>query len=244
MKRYIAFLVVVLFFSCSVNEKDAAIVNFEKKLGTESIETLNNLVADFETNYLKTYYKNIDIDEAYLLFLKDISKGDSVKPYNYRKIYEMFTKSNLFSDIYLKVDSVWIAKDKNSDRVDDSTEKFNEPEPYPKLIIRFKDDNAFGSGYQYQEQSISAGDISFFEKYSEEEIIQIGYGTRRYDNLGKYAMALYDLQDRGAVFKKYYKARENSGGLDMSLLAGGLLHDNANTSDYFIKRIIVLDVLY
>lgn len=244
MKWYIIFSFFVLFLSCSVNEKDVAIVNFEKKLGPESVETLNMLIADFETNYLKKYYKEVTIDEAYLLFLKDISKGDSVKPYNYQKMYQMFTKSKLFSDIYLKVDSVWIAKDKNSDLKDDNTTKLNYPNPYPKLITRYKHQNFAEYGYEYETQSFSTGDRSYFEKYSEEKIIQNGYRTWRYDNLGKYAMALYDLQNRGDVFKKYYEKRESSGGLVMSSLASGLLHDNANTSDYFIKRIIVLDILY
>lgn len=245
MIKYISFLVVIVFFSCTV-QKDPDIINFEKRLGTESVETLNNLVTDFETNYLKKYYKEVTVDEAYLLFLKYINKGDTVKPYNYQKKYEMFKKSKLFSDIYLKVDSVWIARDKNNDPpdfTDDSAIELNIPNPYPKLIIRFKGQN-FENDYYYEDQSFSAGDRSYFEKYSEEEIIQDGYRRRRFDNIGNYAMALYDLQDRGIVFKNFYKHKESSGGFDMSILASGLLYDNADTSDYFIKRIIVLDIFY
>jgi hypothetical protein len=245
MIKYISYLVVFVFFSCTV-QKDPDIINFENKLGPESVETLNKLVADFETNYLKIYYKDVTIDEAYLLFLKDIKNGDSVKQYNYKKMREMFKKSKLFSDIYLKVDSVWIAKDKNNDPpdfTDDSAIELNIPNPYPKLIIRFKHQN-FENGFSYEDQSFSAGDRSYFEKYSEEELIQNGYLTRRYDNGGNYAMALLDIQDRGLCFKIYYEKRINSGGFFMENLASGLLYYNADTSDYFIKRIIVLDIFY
>jgi hypothetical protein len=244
MRIIITFLIALFFYSCSSEDKD--IINFEKKLGQESVETLNKLVADFETNYLKIYYKDVTIDEAYLLFLKDIKNGDSVKQYNYKKMREMFKKSRLFSDIYCKVDSVWIAKDKNNDPpdfTDDSAIELNIPNPYPKLIIRFKHQN-FENGFSYEDQSFSAGDRSYFEKYSEQEIIQDGYRRRRFDNVGNYAMALYDLQDRGIVFKNFYKHKESSGGFDMSILASGLLYDKADTSDYFIKRIIVLDIFY
>jgi hypothetical protein len=241
--KYISFLVVIIFFSCTV-QKDPDIINFEKRLGTESVETLNNLVSDFETNYLKKYYKDVTADEAYLLFLKDIKNGDSVKQYNYKKMYEMFKKSKLFSDIYLKVDSVWIAKDKTSDVMEeDSIFELDISDPYPKLIIRFKDQK-LKSGYYYEDHSYSSDDRSYFEKYSEEEIIQNGYLRRRFDYIGNYAMALNDIQDRGFVFKNFYKHKESSGGFDMTILASGLLYDKADTSDYFIKRIIVLEIFY
>lgn len=246
MRIIITFLVAIFFSSCSSEDPD--IINFEKKLGPESVETLNKIVADFETNYLKKYYKDVTIDEAYLLFLEDIKNGDSVQQYNYKKMFEMFEKSKLFSDIYLKVDSVWIARDKNNDPEDfsdDLTVDLNLPNsnPYPKLIIRFKDQK-LKNGYYYEDHRYSNDDRSYFEKYLEEKIIQNGYRTRRYDNGGNYAMALHDIQDRGLCFKIYYEKRISSGGFFMENLASGLLYYNADTSDYFIKRIIVLDIFY
>jgi hypothetical protein len=242
MRIIITFLIAIFFSSCSSEDKD--IINFEKRLGPESVEILNILVADFETNYLKKYYKDVSIDEAYLLFLKDIKKGDSVQEYNYKKMYEMFKKSKLFSDIYLKVDSVWIAKDKTSDVMEeDSIFELDISDPYPKLIIRFKHQK-LKSGYYYEDHSYSSDDRSYFEKYSEEELIQNGYLRRRFDYIGNYAIALNDIQDRGFVFKNFYKHKESSGGFDMTILASGLLYDKADTSDYFIKRIIVLEIFY
>jgi len=51
MRIIITFLIAIFFSSCSSEDKD--IINFEKRLGPESVEILNILVADFETNYLK-----------------------------------------------------------------------------------------------------------------------------------------------------------------------------------------------
>ena len=52
-------------------------IEFEKAIGKENVETLNSLIANFETKTLKNKYPNLKTENAYKEFLKDILK------YNY-----------------------------------------------------------------------------------------------------------------------------------------------------------------
>ena len=74
MKFIFLNIILLLTFSCS-NEKDIA--EFEKVLGKENSETLTYLVNDFESDFLKRQYPNLDTKNAYKQFLTELSKGET-----------------------------------------------------------------------------------------------------------------------------------------------------------------------
>ncbi|UPQ78594.1 hypothetical protein M0M57_13305 [Flavobacterium azooxidireducens] len=250
MKSIICSLVIVLFYSCQPTNIDSDIVEFEKELGEKNVATINLLLEDFEQNYLKVHYKNQSLDSAYYNFLVYIKKGNSLKEYpNHKKMYTVFSNSDLFSEIYLKPDSVWIARDKHSDianltKDDKVVMKLNCDKEYPKLIKRYKSFNQSGKvEYDFETENNCSG-FNDYEKFSDEEIIMKALKQLQPNNLGKYTKALYNLQDRGTVFKKFQKIKESAGFIDHSNIAFGLVYYKADMSDYFIRRIILLEMIY
>lgn len=250
MKSIICSLVIVLFYSCQPTNIDSDIVEFEKELGEKNVATINLLLEDFEQNYLKVHYKNQSLDSAYYNFLVDIKKGNSLKEYpNHKKMYSLFSNSDLYSEIYSKPDSVWIARDKHSDianltKDDKVVMKLNCDKEYPKLIKRYKSFNQSGKvEYDFETENNCSG-FNDYEKFSDEEIIMKALKQLQPNNLGKYTKALYNLQDRGTVFKKFQKIKESAGFIDHSNIAFGLVYYKADMSDYFIRRIILLEIIY
>jgi hypothetical protein len=246
MKSIICSLIVVLIYSCQPKNIDSDIVEFERELGEKNVATINLLLEDFEQNYLKVHYKNKSLDSAYYCFLEDIKKGNSLKEYpNHIKMYSFFSNSDLYSEIYLKPDSIWIARDKQSDTEDGKVVmKVNCDKEYPKLIKRYKSFNQFGKvEYDFETENNCSG-FNDFEKFSDEEIIMKALKQLQPNNLGKYNKALYNLHDRGTVFKKFQKLKESTGFINHSNIAYGLLYYKADMSDYFIRRIILLEMIY
>lgn len=250
MKSIICSLVFVLFYSCQSKNIDSDIEEFERELGEKNVTTVNLLLEDFEQNYLRAHYKNQSLDSAYYNFLVDIKKGNSLKEYpNQKKMYSFFSNSDLYSEIYSKPDSVWIARDKHSDianltKDDKIMMELNCDKEYPKVIKRYKNFNQSGQvEYDYQTEFNCSG-FNDFEKFSDDEIITKALKQLQPNNLGKYNKALFNLHDRGMVFKKFQKIKESTGFIDPSNVASGLLHDKADMSDYFIRRIILLEMIY
>jgi hypothetical protein len=250
MKNIICSLVFVLLYSCQPKNIDSDIEEFERELGEKNVATINLLLEDFEQNYLKVHYKNQSLDSAYYNFLVDIKKGSSLKEYpNHKKMYSLFSNSYLFSEIYLKPDYVWIARDKHSDianltKDDKVVMKLNCDKEFPKLIKRYKNLNQSGQiEYDYVTENHCTGFIDF-EKFSEDEIISKGLDHYKINSLGKYNIALFNLQKRGAVFKNFQRVKETAGFLDASNVASGLIYDKADLKDYFIRRFILLEIIY
>lgn len=74
MKFINLIIILLLTLSCS-NDKEIA--EFEKVLGKENSETLTYLVNDFESDFLKRQYPNLDTKKAYKQFLTELSKGQT-----------------------------------------------------------------------------------------------------------------------------------------------------------------------
>lgn len=250
MKSIICSLVFVLFYSCQPKNIDSDIEEFERELGEKNVTTVNLLLEDFEQNYLRAHYKNQSLDSAYYNFLVDIKKGNSLKEYpNHKKMYSLFSNSDLYSEIYSKPDSVWIARDKHSDRanlIKDDKVMINPncDKEYPKVIKRYKSFNKSGQiEYNYEFEN-NCNVFIDFEKFSDEEIINKALKQIEINSLGKYNIALFNLHGRGPVFKKFLTVKESVGFIDASNISSGLIHDKADLTDYFIRRIILLEMIY
>lgn len=99
MKFIKTFIILILFFSCSNKER---ISEFENILGDENSKTLTYLVNDFENDYLKKQYSNLDTPKAYRQFLTDMKNDGQTADLS--KISEksklLFEQSNLRLEIY------------------------------------------------------------------------------------------------------------------------------------------------
>ncbi len=206
-------------FSCS-NEKKIA--QFEKVLGKENSETLTYLVNDFESDFLKRQYPNLDTKNAYKQFLTDLKNGrtDLLESVS-KESRKRFEQSNLKHEIYSYVDSVWIEND---------------------FLIKKRFVNKSLNGIiQYSVQTQSGNIPSNFNKDS---LIIAEMDSRTLNNLGKYWIALDSIKNQNDFIKEYYKFKIPMGFLHPEIVSNMMLNSDLNFSDYYIKRIIITDFIY
>ncbi|WP_452227746.1 MULTISPECIES: hypothetical protein [unclassified Lacinutrix] len=212
-------IILLLTFSCS-NEKKIA--QFEKVLGKENSETLTYLVNDFESDFLKRQYPNLDTKNAYKQFLTDLKNGrtDLLKTVS-KESRKRFEQSNLKHEIYSYVDSVWIEND---------------------FLIKKRFVNKSLNGIiQYNVQTQSGNIPSNFDKDS---LIIAEMDSRTLNNLGKYWIALDSIKNQNEFIKEYYKFKIPMGFLHPEIVSNMMLNSDLNFSDYYIKRIIITDFIY
>ncbi|WP_458626482.1 hypothetical protein [Winogradskyella sp. PC D3.3] len=212
-------IILLLTFSCS-NEKKIA--QFEKVLGKENSETLTYLVNDFESDFLKRQYPNLDTKNAYKQFLTDLKNGrtDLLESVS-KESRKRFEQSNLKHEIYSYVDSVWIEND---------------------FLIKKRFVNKSLNGIiQYSVQTQSGNIPSNFNKDS---LIIAEMDSRTLNNLGKYWIALDSIKNQNDFIKEYYKFKIPMGFLHPEIVSNMMLNSDLNFSDYYIKRIIITDFIY
>ena len=68
-KILLPFIFLLLIISCADKKSEKQTSEFDKVLGIENVATLNFLVSDFENDFLKRQYPNLDTENAYRQFL-------------------------------------------------------------------------------------------------------------------------------------------------------------------------------
>ena len=63
-------------------------------------------------------------------------------------------------------------------------------------------------------------------------------------NLGKYMLALYSIKDTDSFISEYCAKRESAGLMQNELVVEGILSLNPDFTDYFHKRIVVIEFSY
>ena len=111
MKFIKTFIFFILFISCSDKKAEINTSEFDKVLGKENIKTLDFLVSDFENDFLKRQYPNLDTENAYRQFLTELrdEKNENWKSIS-EKARNKFKSSDLRLEMYEFPDSVWILK--------------------------------------------------------------------------------------------------------------------------------------
>lgn len=228
MKSIKIIILFLTFCSCS---KDKYVNDFETTLGTENSKTLSELVADFETDFLKRQYPNLKTESAYKKFLTELRDD---KTADWKKISEnsrtLFANSGLKDEIYRYPDSVWIEKDTSKMTIKSQA----------VVKSRFKYMNDDGS-IEYLENesyhpSIKDLDINW--------VLEREKKSPRFNSTGKYLQALYQIKDRDTFFKNFYERKEVMGHIRPETLANVMLQENVDLKDYLVKRIIVLEIAY
>jgi len=230
MKFINLIIILLLTFSCS-NEKE--IEEFEKVLGKENSETLTYLVNDFESDFLKRQYPNLDTKKAYKQFLTELSKGQTEY---WKKISESsreyLEKSNLRLEIYSVPDSIWIEHDPEK-----LTLSFSD---VPMLKIKRKylmPDGTFGF-------STSESSFRYKEPIDEDSIIESRKNWVDINYVGSYSRALNSISNKSRFLIGYLDIREAAGTIDPMLIANRMLESKVDIDDYFIKRLIITEIVY
>ncbi|MDO7174205.1 hypothetical protein [Mariniflexile sp. AS56] len=227
MKIFKIFIILLLITSCSDKINENKITEFDKILGTENSKTLNSLVVEFENDFLKRQYPNLNIERAYLKFITEISEGEIEKFVGFsQKSRSLFDKSTLRPEIYCVPDSIWV--DKNP---------WNDLTLLVKIRTKcIKPDGTFESGIS--EMPFDKKEISrdFIEEKRKNFVVS------NYN--GKYIKALNSISDNSEFLKSFVKDRTNFGLIPSELVAKRILAYNVDITDYYVKRIIVMELAY
>ncbi len=230
MKIINLLLIGFLTMSCS-NQK--SIAEFENVLGKENSETLTYLVQDFENDFLKSQFPNLETDKAYEQFLKELIDGNGrVWKDISQESRKLFANSTLKYEIYSVPDSVWIEKDKNKLTLSNSD--------IP--MIKTKRKYLLPNGtFDY---SISESSFRYQEPVSEDSIIEQHMNFVDVNYVGSYIRALNSIPNKSQFLKKYLDIRDAAGIVSPVIIANRMLESKVNFNDYFIRRLIVTEIAY
>jgi len=211
MKSIFQILLIFSIWSCSsqnetIGKADQQTTEFDKILGTENSHTLNSLVAEFENNFLKSQYPNLDIENAYRKFLAETSEGEI----NYsraisEKSKKIFNKSQLRLEIFCVADSTWI-----------ETNPWNDKTLLVKARARCK--NPDGT---FENRPM---EMPFDEKeISKDSILKKYMNFVRTNHNGKYLKALNSISDKSEFLSYFVKGRNEFGIIPFYFTAESIL---------------------
>ncbi|MBX2828236.1 MAG: hypothetical protein KTR22_08740 [Flavobacteriaceae bacterium] len=227
MKFWAIFIMLVCSLGCT---EDQTISEFESILGKDKSATLTQLVLDFENEFLATYYADLIEEEAYKAFLFDVQYGDF--PY-WKKISDSvkhrFREHSLGYDVYQIPDSVWVVENSQ-----ESKHGFEE-----NIVVRRKYTDASGKiKYSYSPRTIEK-----FRSHKDTILKR----TRHYSliNLeGNYTKALEAISSSSEFLEDYVDRRKGAGKFSPPVLVHLIQDYDVDVTDYIIKRIIVVDILF
>ncbi|WP_460219404.1 hypothetical protein [Psychroserpens sp. MEBiC05023] len=240
MKFIKTFIFFILIISCSDKKAEINTSEFDKALGKENIKTLDFLVSDFENDFLKRQYPNLDTENAYRQFLTELSdeKTENWKSIS-KKARNEFKASDLRHEMYEFPDSVWILKNSTFDKIESDSLNFLES-PIPYVKSRYKYINPDGTTeYTYSR--------SFGENISEvdyDSIINREMNLPNFNYIGKYLQALESIKDKGEFHKEFYETKKNAGFLFPESTARVMLNYDIDLNDKLNRKIIVLELAY
>ncbi|WP_179320925.1 hypothetical protein [Winogradskyella helgolandensis] len=241
MKLIKTFIFSLLIISCTDKKPDNQTSEFEKILGIGNVATLDFLVSDFENDFLKRQYPNLDTENAYRQFLtelRDKKKG------NWKRISEKarnkFKASDLRLEIYKFPDSVWIIENSDFDKIEsDSLEYIQLPAPYVKS--RYKFTNPDGT----TEYSFTRGNSFKLTSNSNfDSIINQELNSPNFNYIGKYLQALESIKNKNKFYEKLFDAKKSFGYMSPKLTAFEMLDYGIDLNDELNRQIIVLELVY
>lgn len=225
MKIIKIFIFIALIISCSDKKTEDKISEFDKVLGKENSETLNLLVSEFENDFLKKQYPNLDIENSYRKFLTETSGGkiDYTKAIT-EKSKNIFDKSQLRLEIFCVADSTWIEINPWNDKT---------------LLVkgRTRCKNPDGT---YENRSM---EMPFDETEISRDSMQ-----KRYMNFvqtnhnGKYLKALNSIKYKSDFLNSFATDRNDFGIIPFYFTAERILADKVDLNDYDIRKIIVAEL--
>ncbi len=228
---------------CERKLKNKDIQLFESNLSNENLATLNELVKEFDNYIEKRFQSENSLDSSYKQFLLMAcrpytfveQKADSL---SFQKLKEIFKNSKLEKEIVLKPDTIALIEgNKSLLRIYKYTNRLKKTEeviqdtfllpPNPKHVDLTKID--FNS---------------FLEKRNQ---------LRLFNVFGEYYQGLNSIENKSDFIKSYLENKSQvlnhtgrnrfNGFSSFNLMACGILNNNVDLTDYFVKRIIIIELL-
>ncbi len=237
MKIIIKILVFILCISCSNKKNENQINEFDKIIGEENIQTLDFLVSDFENDFLKRQYPNLNITESYRSFLTELRDD---KTENWQKISkvsrEKFKHSKLRFEIYDYPDSVWVVPNSKFDKIEEDSLAFIES-PLPYIKIRKRDETG---RYKFVYSRIHI----HFDSTNVDSIIEKIKNTGEVKFQGKYFNAINSLKEKNKFWNEIFEYYISPNKDNLKKFSKLILDNNFDLNDITVRRIIVLECAY
>lgn len=199
------------------------------------------LVSDFENDFLKRQYPNLDTENVYRQFLTELrdEKTENWKSIS-QKSRNKFKASDLRLEMYQFPDSVWIIENSSMDKIEsDSLEYIKHPVPYIKS--RYKYTNPDGT----TEYSYSRGNSTELTANSNfDSIIKKELNRPNFNYTGKYLQAIEAVKDKSDFHNEFYITKKVAGFLFPYQTAEVMLNSNIDLNDNINRKIIVLELVY
>ncbi|MCL6296245.1 hypothetical protein [Jejuia spongiicola] len=192
---------------------------------------MTSLINDFEDDFLQKEYPDLSVEDAYIEFLiqvDDDMSGDWMKPSQDKR--KVLDKNNFKFELYQIADSVWI--EKNPDAL------FKLEKSIVKTRWKYLNEKGIF------EFNFSESTIAFFEPKNEDSLIKLRKKYIDINYTGKYRKALRAISKENQFIQEYLNMTDAAGNLDPRLIAGKMLFKKVDVSDYFIKRLIITEIIY
>jgi hypothetical protein len=245
MKNIILTILTSVFIiqGCTQKKKDNDIIVFESTLSNKNAKELNEIIKEFDNYLLARFPSNNSIDSSYRLFLTKIclsddfflSKSDSLFLV---KLRNRFSNSGLQKELLLTPDTMFLINENKGlfrryiyiDSQMDTVGVINDTFPLPP-----------------NPRNIDFTEIDFYNFLNKKHQLQL------FNVFGEYFRGLKKIKNRNTFISSYIEEKMQvlidsgqlrySGFNDFKLFACGLKSQNIDFSDYFIKRIIVIELL-
>ncbi|WP_166966800.1 hypothetical protein [Yeosuana marina] len=241
MKILKTFIFLILIISCSDKKTEHEISEFDKILGKENVATLDFLVSDFENNFLKIQYPNLDTEDAYRQFLTELrdEKTGNWKRIS-KKAKDKFKSSDLRLEMYEFPDSVWIIENSALDKIEsDSIDFIRIPVPYVKSRFKYTNPNGATEYTFSRGSSVDVRPNSNFDSIISQEL-----ETARINFVGKYLQAIESIKNKSDFHKEFYDTKKDFGYLFPKSTARVMLNYDIDLNDELNRKIIVLELVY
>ncbi len=226
----IMFLLSIALWNCSP-QKEKNLAEFESILGSDNTKVINELLNDFENDYLKREYPNLSTEKAYETYLIEIAENKKEKWKTISKgNREKFENSQLFLDLHQVVDSFWI-------ETDSSKMKF--PTTNTVLVTKFNylDENGILQ-FRIHERPIHSYNKPIDSILKHQSILVL------YNPLGKYHKALSSLKNRSDLITYLFDNKDAFGFIPTMLLASDFLKIKIDFNNELNRRLIMLEMEY
>jgi len=222
-EKIIFILIVLTLIACQNQDQDSRIEKFENFLGKENSELLSKKVESLD-KFLLINFKGYSLNEAYFEYLKIIeSSGFENNDWKYKGtgragIKELFEKSGFRREIWHRPDTVWL----------------EEGDVHWENIYIDKNDTTFVKG------STLSRDFDLIE--NKDSIINDYSQLLRFNLNGRFFRGLEQIKDSDSTLIYYIEDKRAATNISPTVLAGLLIYYKADFSDYFIKRIIAIEL--
>lgn len=92
--------------------------------------------------------------------------------------------------------------------------------------------------------SISESSFNYKEPISEDSIIRVRKNWVDINYVGSYTRAMNSISKKSRFLEDYLSVRDASGIIDPFIVANQMLDYDVDVNDYFIKRLIITEIVY